>query len=88
MTLRASADPDEIPPARTSDSNMLRQVPFNAPFEPAPLVFVLMMSIPLVDSGGPTTVMIYRSQAQVGTVSHLDPSSWPSCARQPEVHLA
>ena len=33
MIVRASAAPDEIPPARTSDSNMLRTVPFNAPFE-------------------------------------------------------
>lgn len=33
MTVRASADPDEMPPAITSDSNMLRTVPFNAPIE-------------------------------------------------------
>ena len=71
MTLRASADPDEMPPARTTESNTLRQVPFNAPLDPALLVFDLMMSIPLVDSGGPTTVMIYPSHEQVGTVPHI-----------------
>ena len=71
MIERASADPDEMPPARTSDSNTLRQVPFNAPFEAALLVFDLMKSTPLVDSGGPTTVMIYLSQEQVGTVPHI-----------------
>jgi hypothetical protein len=71
MTVRASADPDEMPPARTRNSNVLRQAPFNAPFEPALLVFDLMKSTPLVDSGGPTTVMIYLSQEQVGTVPHI-----------------
>jgi hypothetical protein len=33
MIVRASADPDEMPPAITSASNMLRTVPFNASFE-------------------------------------------------------
>jgi hypothetical protein len=57
MTVRASADPDEMPPARRSDSNTLRTVPFNAPFEciralpavravAAPFVVDLMMSKP------------------------------------------
>jgi hypothetical protein len=50
---------------------VLRQAPFNAPFEPALLVFDLIKSTPLVDSGGPTTVMIYLSQEQVGTVPHI-----------------
>jgi hypothetical protein len=60
-----------MPPARTSDSNMLRQAPFNALVEPALLDFDLMKSTPLVDSGGPTTMMIYLSQRQVGTVPHI-----------------
>jgi hypothetical protein len=71
MMLRASAVPDEMPPARSSDSNILRQVPFNALFEPALFVFDLMKSTPLVDSGGPTILMIYLSQEQIGTVPHI-----------------
>jgi hypothetical protein len=82
MTVRASADPDEMPPTRSSDSNMLRIVPFNAPFEcvrTAPAVRVnaalsvvdLMKATPLVDSGSPTMTMIYLSQKKVGTVAHI-----------------
>jgi hypothetical protein len=61
--VRASADPDEMPPTMTSDSNMLRTVPFNAPFDirtlPAAranavlLGVDLMKATPLVDSGSP-----------------------------------
>ncbi len=54
---------------------MLRQAPFNAPFDPALLVLDLMKSTPLVDSGGPTTVMIELSQEQVGTVPHIHDGS-------------
>ena len=82
MTVRASADPDEMPPAITSDSNMLRTVPFNAPVEcvrippagrvnAAPFVVDLMRSTPLLDNGSPTTAMIYRSQEWVGAVAHV-----------------
>ena len=59
---------------------MLRQAPFNAPFEPALLVFDLMKSTPLVDSGGPTTVMVYLSQEQVGTVPHIRTGPLPDQA--------
>ena len=33
MIVRASAAPEEMPPARTNDNNRLRTAPFNAPFE-------------------------------------------------------
>jgi hypothetical protein len=69
-----------MPPARTSDSNMLRQVPFNAPFEPALFVFDLMKSTPLVDSGGPTIAMIYLSQEQVGTEPNIPDDPLPGRA--------
>jgi hypothetical protein len=39
--VRASAEPDEMPPTTTSDSNMLRTVPFNAPFRVNAAIFVV-----------------------------------------------
>jgi hypothetical protein len=42
MIVRASADPDEMPPTTTSDNNMRRKVRFNVPFVD------LMNSMPLV----------------------------------------
>jgi hypothetical protein len=80
MTVFASADPDEIPATRTSDSNMLLTVLFDAPLCVRALSAVranavlsvvdFMKSTPLVDSGSPTTAMIYLSQESVGTVAH------------------
>jgi hypothetical protein len=42
MIVRASADPDEMPPTMTSDNNMRRKVRFNVPF------VALMNSMPLI----------------------------------------
>lgn len=42
MIVRASADPDEMPPTMTSDNNMRRKVRFNVP------LVDLMISMPLV----------------------------------------
>jgi len=54
MIVRASADPDEIPPTMTSDSNMDRKVRFNVPF--AGLMFNAFGSIVEIPQGDDLSV--------------------------------
>jgi hypothetical protein len=81
MMLRASAGPDEMPPASASASNRLRTVPFRPRFEcvrPRPavvadaalFVVVLMMCTFGFLSGSPTRAMIHLRRRRVGTVPH------------------
>jgi len=54
MIVRASADPDEIPPTMTSDSNMVRKARFNVPF--AGLMFNAFGSIVEIPQGDDLSV--------------------------------
>jgi hypothetical protein len=54
MIVRASADPDEIPPTMTSDSNMIRKVRLNVPF--AGLMFNAFGSIVEIPQGDDLSV--------------------------------